>query len=169
MGAILWAMGSAVDRGLLRNWSDLARLLWVSGIVFGIIAFVLSLAGAWDLLPTQGSHGRARTRDTGRELTTRVFVLVYGGSLVIGTASAFAVQSAWGISPYRVMVAEGSLLFLGASLGRPWWLYETIRRLGWFGLIESDRAMRLVLLVLGLGLLTAAILAPDASFERTAA
>jgi cardiolipin synthase A/B len=46
-----------------------------------------------------------------------------------------------------------------ASSGRPWWLYATVRRLGWFSGVESDRSMRRILAVIGVVLVIIATVA----------
>ena len=85
----------------------------------------------------------------GRAPTVGVFIGVYVGWIVLSIAGAFYVQHLSGLDARRgVLVTSGAIMIL-ASSGHPWWLYETLRRVRWFGSIRSDGIMRAVMLAVG--------------------
>ena len=91
------------------------------------------------------------------KLTWGRFLLGYT-TIVIATV----VSSIWGeqrfhVSGERIAFVEFALLFGITTMGRPRSLYAIVRNVGWFTLIESDRAMRIVLLILATGCACAAI------------
>ena len=59
------------------------------------------------------------------------------------------IEQQYGFKRMPVILGELGVIYLIASSGRPWWLYATVRRLGWFRGVESDRAMRGILAVFG--------------------
>lgn len=146
------AMATAVDDGLTRDWPQWARALWgltlISGCVGGALLGLTALGLLSDAsLAARGDHA-------GRSPDTRTFLLVYVGFLAVGVALSLGLESQ-GISHLAVIMVYGGVTFLVSTLGRPWWLYATIRRMGWFGSIHSDTAMRVVLVLLGTLLLLA--------------
>lgn len=79
-----------------------------------------------------------------------MFTGVYVGVLIGTLLAGIAVEEWYGIDAERTGTFIFAGIFLLASTGWPWWLYASVRRLGWFGAIESGRTMRIVLVVLGL-------------------
>ena len=87
------------------------------------------------------------------------FIQFLGGYLLIlasGIGSAIAAERYLGLDLYRAAFAWGGMLFLLAAATYPSWLYQIVRRVRWFGLIDSDGGMRAVLVVLGAILLVLA-------------
>ena len=73
--------------------------------------------------------------------------------LLLGTVGiALWADGRFAVDGERVLLFEGAVLFLLAAAGWPRLLYQIVRNTGWFAAIESDRAMRTVLVILGLGL-----------------
>jgi hypothetical protein len=75
----------------------------------------------------------------GRAPTVGVFIGVYVGWILLSLAGAFYLQHLFGLDPRRgVLIVSGATCVV-ASSGHPWWLYETIRRVRWFGSIQERR------------------------------
>jgi hypothetical protein len=84
--------------------------------------------------------------------------------LLLGTvALAFMLERLTGFEGERIVIAECALLFAVAASGRPRSLYLLVRNIGWFSAVDRDRAMRMLLVVLALGLALLAVLAPRGS------
>ena len=67
------------------------------------------------------------------------------------------IERRYGLKSPLIMFGELGVVFLVASGGRPWWFYATVRGVGWFKGVESDRAMRRILAVFGAVLIIVAI------------
>lgn len=160
-----FGMAKAVDSGFTQGWSSVARGSWVVGILGGVLGgIILSLNGLGlltdEVLRTPiGSSSDQRA--TSRPLGWKGFIGIYVAMLAIAIVSAIAFDAWFGIEPLRTGLGIGALGYLLAATGRPWWLYYTLRRIRWFAFINTDRHMRILLVVLGLALAIAAIALPD--------
>ena len=68
--------------------------------------------------------------------------------IVLGSVSASIwAHKRFGVPGERVLLIVFAAVFLMAAAGRPAILYQIVRNTGWFAAIDSDRAMRSVLLV----------------------
>jgi hypothetical protein len=143
------AMANAVDSGFTRAWPMWARTAWAVTLIAGSLGGVL--LGMWSL------ELAGRLDPGGRAPDNRTFLIVYTAFVVLGVALPLGLDALYGISRTMVLLVYCGTTFLVTSLGRPWWLYATIRRMGWFSGIESDAAMRLVLALLGAALLLAGL------------
>jgi len=76
-------------------------------------------------------------------------VLVYLGILAVGVALSLYIDARYHLGDDRSIGLALGPIFLLTATGWPWWLYDTIRRVRWFGLIKNDTAMRVVLAVIG--------------------
>lgn len=155
MLGVSFAMANAVDDGVTRPWPGWARALWggtlLAGALGGMLLWMNGMGMADDeLLAPAGDPHR-------REPSPRTLLLVYGGFVAVGAVLALAVEARYGVARAQVVAAYGGATFVLASLGRPWWLYATLRRMGWFRSIRGDTSMRLVLAVLGVALLAAGL------------
>jgi hypothetical protein len=83
------------------------------------------------------------------EITFGQFLRGYVAMLVSVVGLALALERWAGIDGHRTIYVACGALFLLASTGRPRSLFAVIRHTGWFAAIESDRAMRLLLALLG--------------------
>ncbi len=92
-------------------------------------------------------------QDQDREPAFPEFLAGYFVTLAAVVCGALLAEEYLDLEPYRGMVLSVSLLYLLAALAYPGWLFQIVRRVRWFGAIESDGAMRVVLIVLGLVLL----------------
>ncbi|HET7230212.1 MAG TPA: hypothetical protein VFJ16_09430 [Longimicrobium sp.] len=158
LGGISFSMATAVDSGFTRAWPEWARAAWAFALMAGIVGAVLLFAngvGALTDASLADRGGRA-----GRVPSLRVYIAVYAGSLFAAVGLALYLEHAYGIPGKRALLWSCGLEFLVASTGRPWWLYQTIRRVGWFSAIESDTAMRVFLGVIGLALILPGLFAP---------
>jgi hypothetical protein len=72
--------------------------------------------------------------------------------LALSLILSLGLERTLGVPANQTIFLYCGVLFLVASLGRPWWLYESIRRLGWFAAIERDGPMRGLLAVLGIAM-----------------
>jgi hypothetical protein len=88
-----------------------------------------------------------------RALKTWQRVVIYFALLVVLVAISVTIDFRFHLGVDRSTAITGGALFLVTATGRPWWLFDTIRRVRWFALISSDHAMRWVLAVLGLVLI----------------
>ena len=77
---------------------------------------------------------------------------------MVGVGGAVVAERWYGLPSERGILLTCGGVFLLAAMGRPWWLYAAIRRLGWFAAITNDIAMRLLLAVIGAGLIAGALL-----------
>lgn len=152
LGAAVAAMAIGVDAGLTQDWAKWAKVAWVLAMLVGLMAAVFTLLNAVGLLTSESLADRGSIRPDGKELRLWHFITVYAGSLLASLALAVWLEQTRGVDGERTMMGAAGALFLIASSDRPWWVYETIRRLGWFDTIESDRWMRR-----GLGLLGAVL------------
>ncbi len=153
-----FAMATAVDYGVTRPWPDWARGLWAGMLILGMIAGVLLFANAVGALT--GKSLAERGSPGGRAPSLRTFLMVYVGTLMGGVGLALYLERAHNVPGHRVIFGFVGLLFLLASSGYPWWLYESIRRVGWFAAIESDKTMRMLLRVIGLAAFLSGLFIP---------
>ena len=145
--ALGFGMAMAVDRGVTHDWPYGARLAWAASLVVCVLAGLITVLVSQglvsnDLLESVGSAGE-------RSPNMATFLGVYVGSLAVGIALALILERQYGINAFRSLLVYGGSFFLLGATGRPWWIFATLRRLGWFALIESDAAMQVVLGVLG--------------------
>lgn len=147
-----FSMAAAVDHGVTRQWSGAVRSIWAGGLIvlvlvgLGAILYGLGLVSNERLASMRGSEST-------RDLPVGAFFATYGGSLLVGVALGLYLERRLGLPEGTGFFFPGGLLFLAAASRRPWWLYETIRRAGWFAAISDDRIMRVLLLTLGVLLL----------------
>jgi len=149
-------MGVSTRAGFTLGWPEWALLLWVGMVVVGTFATVLILGNAAGLLTDRSLAKRGDP--AGRVPPLRVFIAVYTGFVLGSVGLALLLDQALGL-PARggVLVLSGGI-FVVASSGRPWWLYETMRRVRWFGSIRSDATMRMLLLLIGVFAVVAGLL-----------
>lgn len=161
IGAISFAMATSVDHGFTRGWAGWVRAIWVFALIVGVLAAVALFANGMGIVTSESLAGSVSSSEPerGRVLSAKYFFAVYAGSLFLVVTIALWMHRTYHISDERAMEGVGGALFLLASSGRPWWLYYTFRRLGWFAAIESDATMRIVLGVIGAGLILLALTA----------
>jgi hypothetical protein len=130
-GAVTGFWGTAREAGPL-----LGRL--------GLLACVVALLIGIDLgLNALGLFTSDKLRTGGEAIDERVptplqFSLVYMSSLVAGVLPITLIPTLGRGPAVAWIFAIGGAQFLVAASGRPWWLYGTIRRAGWFRNITSD-------------------------------
>jgi hypothetical protein len=78
---------------------------------------------------------------------------IYFAVLFTTTAFAILIHSRFNLGLDRSTLIAAGMLFLITATGQPWWLFDTVRRVRWFGMIESDRAMQWVLVLLAVFLI----------------
>ncbi len=78
---------------------------------------------------------------------------------MLGAVLSVELERRYGLASPQVPLAYTGITFVVSSLGRPWWLYATIRRMGWFASIENDTHMRVLLALFGAVLLIAGLAA----------
>jgi hypothetical protein len=152
-----FAMANAVDRGVTRAWSIQARGAWV----FVMLAFML--AGIWTALTGIGVVSSESLAAIGsgstRAPSPLQHALVYIGIMLLIVPASILLQARYGIPfPNTLFVSCGAVFLLGGA-ARPWWLFATLRRLGWFAAIEDDSLMRGLLATIGLVLVVVGFLA----------
>lgn len=151
IGAVSFAMANAVDHGVTRAWPAGARSAWAFALVAGTLVAVLLCAIGLGVLSDQalGRIGTASRSRGQRVLTVWHFVGIYS-SLVMGSvALSLWVERHYGIDGHRTILVCLGALFMLASTGRPWWLYGTVRRVGWFAAIDNEGWMRGLLFTIG--------------------
>jgi MFS family permease len=156
----VFLMALTVDSGLNATWPDWARAAWAFAIVFLIlvgVALVATGSGAKTSRQLARSASEEEVR-AGRILTGRQFFAVYASTILGVVFGAIWLENHYRIDGPRSIFGLMGILFLLAALKEPWWLFFTFRRLGWFAVIGSELAMRLLLAFLGLGMVVLAIL-----------
>ena len=136
------------ETGLASDWSRAAQM----GLVVFLVSFAIpsALAIAYGLgFLSKGTLASRRGDSETRELSVGIFVATFSGSLLVCMGLAFYLEIGLGLVRGSGAMLTSGLLFLIAATGRPWWLYGTIRRLGWFAAISRDRWMKLLLGALG--------------------
>jgi len=156
-------MAFMVDSGFNRSWPYWARSAWAYALIAGILCAVALVANGFGVVTTKSLASTANRDDqqSGHLLSAMQFFAVYAGTLAAMVGTAIWLERSYGINGVRSIEGVGGILFILAALNKPWWLYYTFRRLGWFAAIESERAMRGVLAVLGAGLVLFALFAPN--------
>jgi len=162
IGGAVFAGAAAVDRGLTRPWPELARASWGVGLIIGVFVAVFLLATGLGFLTdeTLSEAGDPSSPHRAR-VTVRLFITVYAATLVLAVGLAFGLEALYGINSYRTIAVSCGTMFLVASTGRPWWLFETIRRVRWFALIQRDSVMRTLLAAIGVLCIATGILGPN--------
>jgi hypothetical protein len=145
------------ERGAFHDLPRWAAWPLVLSLVASIFGGIIVVGNGLGLLTSdvlaQGNPGRAPT--------LRTFLTVYLGSMVLIIAGALLADTFLAIHPIRGGSIGCGALFLLAASRRPWWIYATVRRLGWFSKIESDRVLCTLLSVIGGGALLFGVLAPN--------
>lgn len=161
VGVVSMIMALMVDSGFNRSWPYWARAIWAYALIAGILCAVALVANGFGVVTTKSLASTTNRDDlqSGHSLGALQFFAVYAGTLVIAVGTAIWLKRSYGIDGKRSIEGIGGFLFILAAFNKPWWLYYTFRRLGWFAAIESERAMRIVLGVLGAGLALLALFA----------
>ncbi len=146
-------MATGVDNGFTRGWPAWARAAWAIGLIASCLGGLIAALVGLGIISnrTLASVGSS----TDQAPTVPVFLSVYVGGLIAIVGAAIALEHLYGIKGERTILVLGGAFFLLGAWGRPWWIYASVRRMGWFAAIDSDAAMRTILTVLG-GLLAAA-------------
>jgi len=161
LGGVIFGGLSIAERvnPSLQQWQ--ATLIGYT-VVFGVVAAVLLLVSGLGLVTS-----RVLARGTppeelkaGRVLKASQFFLIYLGSLFVLIAAAFYIENTLGVPWFISLIGLSGIAFLVASAKVPWWWFYTIRRLGWFAWIQNDRAMQVVLAIIGIAAILFALLAP---------
>jgi hypothetical protein len=154
VGVVLGAIGYlgtlAVDRGVTHAWPAWGRGLWAVGLVSLAMAAVLLVVTGLGLLDTEILQHTYPPQTPGRRrITLAHFLVVYVGILTLSIGLAFTLEYLAGIPPERTIFLSIGSVFCVAGTRRPWWLFDSIRCVGWFAAIPSDRVMQFLLFVLG--------------------
>ncbi len=145
-----------VERGTFHGWPRWTVGPLVLSLLGGILGGVVLVGNGLGMLTTANLADRNR----GRAPTLRQFLTVYLGFLGLALVVAVLGDQLLGLHPMRVIFVETGLLFLVAASGRPWWVFATIRRLGWFSDIENDKTIRGIIGIIGLVSLVAGLVIP---------
>jgi len=108
---------------------------------------------------------RQEPEDERREISYRFFLLSYFTIFVLMQLVAWGGYYLLDLDPFRLLFLFCGLLFTLAGIGVPRTLYLVVRNTGWFYSIRDPQIMRPLLLVLGAGLLLAALLLPNAELH----
>jgi hypothetical protein len=148
VGALTLSMALFGMPSAMRGGPAWVGPVWAAGIMAGTFTAIILLMIGTGLL-SDASLAR-RGSPEGRAPTVGVFIGVYVGWIVVSLAAAFYLQHLYGLDARRgVLVVSGGIMVL-ASSGHPWWLYETLRRVRWFGSIRSDGTLRPIMLAIGI-------------------
>ena len=88
--------------------------------------------------------------DDSRRLTLGGFAAVYLATLTAAILVTAVLDERFDVDSEQAVLVFLGGLFVIASSGRPWWLFQTVRALRWFPFVGSDAVLRLLLLVVGL-------------------
>lgn len=159
IGAVVYLGANAVDEGLTQPWPMWARASWASGLILGTLTAVFLLLTGLGILTNERLRDRGDGSSPNRgRVTVGVFITVYVAILILAVSLAFGLKGLYHVPAERTVPVSLGGMYLVASTGRPWWLYETVRRVRWFALFESDAVMRVVLAVIGAGLVLVGLL-----------
>jgi hypothetical protein len=144
-------MANGVDNGATADFPVWGKNVWAISLILGMLAgIVLALNGAGVLTDEKVARDPSgKLPPSNQTLRLKHFLAVYVGFLISVVFLAFLIEAKFGISPYATIQLTCGAIFMAASFGKPWWLYATIRRLGWFAAIFSDKWMRRLLVGLG--------------------
>jgi hypothetical protein len=84
-----------------------------------------------------------------RDLSLGAMAGIFVGTLALGMGAVTLLGWAWQVPPLRAIPIVSGAILLGASTGRPWWFYETVRYLPPLTTIRSDVLARLLLVGFG--------------------
>jgi membrane associated rhomboid family serine protease len=96
-------------------------------------------------------------------LTPVQYGVAYLGVIAAGAIAAFIGATLFHYPFERIALVYAGCLYVVASTGRPAWLYQTLSMSGLFGLIESDRVLKFLLVVLGVAMLVSAAFTQSAA------
>jgi hypothetical protein len=85
-----------------------------------------------------------------RQLTIGGFAAVYLAALAAATVITVALDERFDVDAEQTVLVFLGGLFVLASSGRPWWLFQTVRTLRWFSFVRSDVVLRTLLFCMGL-------------------
>ena len=159
VGTASLVMASMADSGFTDAWPGWAKWLLGFGLMFGVLLAVALIANGIGALTSKSLASPVDGQDAAHDRTfsRKQFLAVNAGALCVAVALAYWFEHSYGIHPKRSIEAVYGALFLLASLGHPWWLYRAFRKISGFVTIENDRVMRIVLAVLGIGLIVLAL------------
>lgn len=139
-------MANAVDAGFTANWSPVLRGLWAACLMLLLLGGIL--VGAINLGLIDSFDLNSDSLRDGRQLSPYHFAAVYAGFLVGTVSLGLVAEAQWGVNGEGAISVLAGLVFLVAATGHPWWLFRTIKNLGWFSFF-SARVMQAILAVLG--------------------
>src|SRR6476469_268 len=153
IGVATYVLPDAAERmEPLPRWMALSfGIAVVTGAIVTPILFLNGLGMVTSKRLAEGTP--VEEANAGRILTASQFIAVHLGSLFVLVAAAFAIEYFYDVPWFLSMFALCGALFVVASFKRPWWWFYTMRRMGWFALIQNDRFMQVVLAALGIGLI----------------
>lgn len=155
LGGIAYLAGAKLYPLFATQWPEWLRMLYFGGVIIcGGVALFLILAA----VGLYGSDLFARSAKP-HEVSVALWFCVYFGSLTVAIVVCVILMAGFHLDPLRAALSVGGVMFLVASTGRPWWLFETFRRAGWFALIGSDATMRSIVAIVGILYLLCGILA----------
>jgi hypothetical protein len=93
------------------------------------------------------------SRGEPREMSFLEFLAGYLVTLGAMVGGGLFLESYFGWSPLRGLFLAGAILYLLAAALYPGWLFQVVRRVRWFGSIESDELIRALLIILGFAML----------------
>jgi hypothetical protein len=159
--AYVWGWFQLAEAGKPHGLAPWLAYAWAGSMALAVLLGVFLVGNGLGLINT----GVLASAGTGRAPRFRTFAAVYFGIIIGIPTIALVAASVVGSNWIRSLFVSFGALFVVAILGRPWWLYGTIRRTGWFALIQNERAMRLVLAVLGVSLASFGLLAPESALH----
>jgi hypothetical protein len=146
-----------LETGVLIGLPPWVATAWTFALVLSLLAAPILIGNGLGLFSTEllASVGTDRA-PTGRQWVA-AYIAIIGSVLAVG----FALNALAGINLARSVFFQLALVFLLASTGKPWWLYGTIRRTGWFALIRDERSLRAILWLLAVILMVLALVVPE--------
>jgi hypothetical protein len=130
-----------LDAGTFQGRPHWFGYLWIATMLLSLLAAPILIGNGLGLFSSE----LLAESGTGRAPTARQWVTVYLGTLVTIVSLSLGLNWIAGVHPVRSLPLLTSAMFLFACVGRPWWLFATVRRTGWFALIADDRSVRIVL------------------------
>ena len=143
LGVWVFVAYKLMTSSVVERWPDWARAAFVASSLLGVLGAPTLTAlglGLFDDLPQLPGEPR--------QLTAVMFASAYAGSLIV-IGCVLMVLLAVGFQPVRAGGFAVGPVFLLIAIRRPWWLFASVRRVGWFAFLKDGRPIQWLFGVIG--------------------
>lgn len=153
---LLIALNKLMPSDVIDQWPKWVRATFLLSLVLSVLGAGTLTAlglGFFDDLPQLPGEPR--------QLSAAMFASAYAGSMIV-IGAVFAALLAAGLPPVRAGGFAVGPVFLLVAIRRPWWLFATVRRVGWFASLKDGRPIQWLFGLIGVAAIVVAL------FGRTA-